>query len=535
MGRSPQTTSTSVLIYMPTAGGRSSRSVCPNFSEVVHEARERSARRRNGPQPWIVRKLAVGIVIGILGYAYYVYVVTFCIPMIQEHRNALGKKRIGIAFLVTFNILFLLLVWAYAKAVFTSPGYALEHTHQAPPPVPRSPEPFQGENDNSGSGLSSRVYDDDDDVGDSHHFSTESSGGGNQNGGLHQTTDINMIEAGRHPRPSFSRQYSAQQREVEPVVPAPAVVADPQMSLADVLPPVMTGRAAREERSARNIEDGLPPPVYSRRPPTHPVLSPEFRYCPRDGIVKPMRSHHCRACGTCVLKYDHHCPWIGQCVGAHNQKFFINFLQWASLFTFFVFTSVLVMYARLGTLNPEPPINAQHLVILGLSFIFVLFPLLLLMTQIYLTVYNLTTVEHLHLQRMQEREKSMLSEMIGLGIPCSSASPVFASVGSARRGRRSRPDIVNFKRPRWPWQAILLRSEIRRRWDQEWGRLGTEGNLWWLGSKRANWEAVMGKSKWGWFLPIGHSLGDGLSYPRNPRFDPDGRWRRRSQWPDGLR
>lgn len=160
------------------------------------------------------------------------------------------------------------------------------------------------------------------------------------------------------------------------------------------------------------------------------------------------------------------------------------------------------MYARLGTLNPEPPVNAQHLVILGLSFIFVLFPLLLLMTQTYLVVRNMTTVEHLHLQRMQEREKGMLGEMTGLGLPCSSASPIFTSVGSARAGRRSRADTINFKRPRWPWQAILLRQQIRRRWDQEWGKLGTEGNLWWLGSKRANWEAVMGKSKWGWFCEL---------------------------------
>lgn len=43
---------------------------------------------------------------------------------------------------------------------------------------------------------------------------------------------------------------------------------------------------------------GLPPLLFSRRPPSHPVLSPEYRYCSRDRFVKPMRAHHCRACGT---------------------------------------------------------------------------------------------------------------------------------------------------------------------------------------------------------------------------------------------
>ena len=56
-------------------------------------------------------------------------------------------------------------------------------------------------------------------------------------------------------------------------------------------PPPTTG-------GARSTEEGLPPPQFSRRPPTHPVLLPEFRYCYKCGLVKPMRAHHCRICGT---------------------------------------------------------------------------------------------------------------------------------------------------------------------------------------------------------------------------------------------
>ncbi|KAJ7832302.1 hypothetical protein B0H13DRAFT_2371010 [Mycena leptocephala] len=36
-------------------------------------------------------------------------------------------------------------------------------------------------------------------------------------------------------------------------------------------------------------------------------------------------------------------------------------------------------------------------------------------------------------------------------------------------------------------------------------------------------------------LPIGAPLGDGLHYVPNPRFDADGQWRRRSEWPAELR
>lgn len=37
---------------------------------------------------------------------------------------------------------------------------------------------------------------------------------------------------------------------------------------------------------------------FTRTPPMTPILLPEYRYCARDGIIKPYRAHHCRACGT---------------------------------------------------------------------------------------------------------------------------------------------------------------------------------------------------------------------------------------------
>ncbi|PVF99740.1 zf-DHHC-domain-containing protein [Serendipita vermifera] len=54
--------------------------------------------------------------------------------------------------------------------------------------------------------------------------------------------------------------------------------------------------------------------------------------CMKCGSVKPERTHHCRICKRCVLKYDHHCPvspllwWINQCVGINNERHFILFM-----------------------------------------------------------------------------------------------------------------------------------------------------------------------------------------------------------------
>ena len=49
---------------------------------------------------------------------------------------------------------------------------------------------------------------------------------------------------------------------------------------------------------------------------------------------KPERSHHCKTCNMCVLKFDHHCPWINQCVGLGNERYFVLFMLWFSLGTF---------------------------------------------------------------------------------------------------------------------------------------------------------------------------------------------------------
>ncbi|KAJ7625220.1 zf-DHHC-domain-containing protein [Mycena rosella] len=51
--------------------------------------------------------------------------------------------------------------------------------------------------------------------------------------------------------------------------------------------------------------------------------------CRKCGQAKPERTHHCRICNRCVLKYDHH--WVNQCVGLHNERHFVLFMAYLVL------------------------------------------------------------------------------------------------------------------------------------------------------------------------------------------------------------
>ncbi|KIJ41148.1 hypothetical protein M422DRAFT_256000 [Sphaerobolus stellatus SS14] len=457
------------------------------LSEAVRQGRERAEARRyknGGRQPWAARKIAVGIVIALICYVYYVYVARFCVPMIRKEGRALGGRPLGIALLVVFNVLWFMFIWTYATVVLVSPGYASHHTEQCSLPVQSPPShhhypPSPTDSEDHGNLISGRPYEND-----------------------------------HYPRPI---RLESRDEQVRPTDAIPAVAS--RKALRE--PPAAHLRGGEPGQSSGpppSMNDDLPPPAFSRHPPTHPVLAPEYRYCSRDGIVKPPRTHHCRACGTCVLKYDHHCPWIGQCVGMWNHKFFINFLMWSSTFTLYVFLSVLILLARRSPASPDP----QHIVIIALAGFFAIFTTTLFLTQSHLVLLNMTTVEQLHAQRMHEREKAILSDLI----PCPCTG--LCGGGSGRRWEEGMPDVA---KQVTPCGVVVERKRIKEQWNVEWGKVEKEGNLWWSGSQRENWEQVMGRNPFGWFLPIGRSLGDGLSFTQNPRFDEQGRWRRRREWP----
>ena len=66
-----------------------------------------------------------------------------------------------------------------------------------------------------------------------------------------------------------------------------------------------------------------------RRKVVYPYWS--SKPCPLCRHRRPPRAHHCRYCGSCVLKRDHHCLLVGRCVGLHNQRHFVVFVFWSTV------------------------------------------------------------------------------------------------------------------------------------------------------------------------------------------------------------
>ncbi|KAI6041765.1 DHHC palmitoyltransferase-domain-containing protein [Pisolithus marmoratus] len=477
---------------------------------VIEDARfETRKRRANRPQPWIMRKFAIGLWLAIVGYVSYVYVGRVCKSMLARDGEVTASLPVGVVLLVIYSILLLLMLWSYAKVVFTSPGLARDFTSQTERPTyDHNHHPSYMTSDIRGvscdqvSTVQTHTSDHLQRTQDSRtqssftlqrDFPTSSSPGPSENV-LSRTSQATTYSTPSHHITNTDAIRSPEEARVRDVLANPEA---PYVPDNIALPPINTGSTRSRGREYNGFESDQRRNFneISRRPPTTPILSPENRYCSRCKIVKPYRAHHCRACGTCVLRYDHHCPWIGQCVGAFNQKFFINFLFWGSVGCWWTFGSLLGLFRQYQSSVAS---DLQIPIAIALAGLFGFFATGLLMTQVNLTLNNQTTVESMQAKAMKEREQAAL----------------------AREFR---------------WWQFGAKRKARSQWNQEWGRISKEGNIWWLGNYRANWEAVMGKNVWWWFLPVGRCPDDGMNYPVNPRFDAQGRWTRRDEWPEELR
>ncbi|KAH9966372.1 DHHC palmitoyltransferase-domain-containing protein [Lactifluus volemus] len=455
----------------------------------------RSSRRplRKSPQPWFVLKFTILVASAIIAYTAYVYIGRFCIPMIKHRHSSnsndqLGSRTLGIAFLAVFVVLGLMVIWAYIKVVFTPPGYAIDHVQR----------PMASEGVGRGQIASQDI----------------------------PMSYPRQSHSARPPAPTFPSQIS-QGSSTRTIPPSSTSLTSPSSSLPPRTRQLSRGSSpysysahahSTQSRSAQRVSENggvhmgpytttSPPqptekeryqrPTRGRKPSSLPSLREDYRRCDRCGIIKPPRTHHCRACGKCVLKYDHHCPWIGQCVGAQNQKFFFVFVVWSVLLALWTFSTLLALNVRAAT-REKKDIDPQHIVVIAMAGMFSLFTTAMLSTHIALITTNQTTVEHISTRAMKDREDAVLDDMHS-----------FCAFSAKRR--------------------------TRKQWDAEWGRIGREGNMWWLDNIGAHWEQVFGPRKWTWLLPIGTTKDLGFEYPRNPRFDAEGRWMPRKQWPPELR
>ncbi|KAG6811505.1 hypothetical protein H0H92_007107 [Tricholoma furcatifolium] len=104
----------------------------------------------------------------------------------------------------------------------------------------------------------------------------------------------------------------------------------------------------------------------------------------------------------------------------------------------------------------------QHDGIVKPSGLFAVFTVGMVFTHVRLIWSGLTTVESIQGTQMRQREERAMNEVIG-----------YWAFGAKRRKVRS--------------------------YDEEWGRIGLEGNIWWLGNGGEEWVSVMGTNVWGWF------------------------------------
>ncbi|GMM57349.1 palmitoyltransferase [Maudiozyma humilis] len=199
-------------------------------------------------------------------------------------------------------------------------------------------------------------------------------------------------------------------------------------------------------RNMTDVENGTElPPEYLTRKSLTIKHDGRFRVCQTCKFWKPDRCHHCSTCERCILKMDHHCPWFADCIGFLNQKLFIQFLLYTTVYSVWVFTLMsaeLSVWFRAG----------------GFEYEFINIPVLqvwivALVITISMLVFSWFTVRQLVMNQTT-------NEMYGV-----------------RRYRRE--------------------FEIRHGMPP-----ASDVNVFDLGSASANWRDVMGDSWVEWLLPI---------------------------------
>ncbi|KAK4704989.1 hypothetical protein P7C70_g1218, partial [Phenoliferia sp. Uapishka_3] len=553
------------------------------ITKHIQQERQRQAERI-GPDPWPVRKFAVGLVIAIFFYTYYVFVVRVAVRMVRMESDRLGNRAQGVVYLVLFHILFIMFIWSYTKAITTTPGFARDVSPFQSIPreltpltnLPLLPTQFVAQSEPPKENV--QLVDvvgyrfEDQPVSPRRHTSTEdlrrssetnwedqqqrqeqipreslttteegtiTSGGGDHPLLPSSTSTAAEDEiAAEHPTigsfippfpivqpPSPSQPHTISTTTTTPLSRTPSVNSPTTESFTTSLSPSSNplspsnlsghtavsssstfplsyppkahpkhgkGKALSSDNPRPSLSNSLrsfmnfPEPaedyeanrklkeavLVERVPPQVPVLSEDYRYDEKEGFLRPYRSHR-----------------------------FYNFLQWSTAFTLFIFIS-LVLSITLplhSPPRPHPSLDGELIAIISISGFFSFFTGALFVAHTRLILLNMTTIEEMGMARIRARERAALSRVYG---------------------------FLGWKQKR----------ATKKSWNEEWGRLGREGNLWWLGSRRANWVMVMGENKLGWFLPIPASPtpDDGLSYVPNPRFSKDGLWRPRKEWPREL-
>lgn len=161
-------------------------------------------------------------------------------------------------------------------------------------------------------------------------------------------------------------------------------------------------------RDLHEVELGneLPPEYISKKSLTV-KRDGRFRVCQTCRHWKPDRCHHCSSCDKCVLKMDHHCPWFADCIGFNNQKYFIQFLIYT---TVYAITVTNITFFELYTWFTRKQFEEEIIDLLLLSVWLLGIAVSISVTfftgfSIYQLSKNQTTIEVYSLRRYREEER----------------------------------------------------------------------------------------------------------------------------------
>ena len=67
----------------------------PKFIGIRKQIEMKRHERYSKPRPWVERKMFIPVVMGIVGYTWYVYIGVICVPILRRDADALGGMAIG--------------------------------------------------------------------------------------------------------------------------------------------------------------------------------------------------------------------------------------------------------------------------------------------------------------------------------------------------------------------------------------------------------------------------------------------------------
>lgn len=115
-----------------------------------------------------------------------------------------------------------------------------------------------------------------------------------------------------------------------------------------------------------------------------------------------LRSHHCKKCGICVLKFDHHCTFMNVCIGENNHLIFIFFLFSqiiAISFGLYGLFKTITLFLKKNKRSSYFDIPASIFIFVFILLFYFGYCSILFLFHIYLVSTNQTTYEIFHKEK----------------------------------------------------------------------------------------------------------------------------------------